>query len=132
MTTTPYLTTSANAVQLVRGTTKTFELTVLDDAGGAFDLTGASLWFTVKKTIKDVDFVVQKRSTDPSEIAITSAKEGKASIYLLPADTNLLDVREYVFDVWVVVVPTPPATPLRYLVVGPSTLELQDSVTRIQ
>lgn len=127
MTETPYLTTATNSLTLVRGTSKTIELTVFDDAGEAFDLTNAELWFTVKKFISDETFVIQKRSTDVTEIAITSAREGKANIYLLPADTFNLAVREYTFDIWVVT-----ALGSRYLVVGPSTLDLQDSVTRIQ
>ena len=127
MTDMPYLTTAANSLTLVRGATKTIELTVLDDAGEAFDLTSAELWFTVKKFISDETFVIQKRSTNVTEIAITSACEGKASIYLLPVDTFNLAVREYTFDIWVVT-----SLGARYLVVGPSTLDLQDSVTRIQ
>jgi len=127
MTETSYLNATPNALVLVRGTSKTIELTVLNDAGEAFDLTSAVLWFTVKKFISDETFVVQKRSTDVTEIAITSAREGKASIYMLPADTFNLAVREYTFDIWVVT-----TLGARYLVVGPSTLDLQDSVTRIQ
>ena len=126
MTSTSYLNPS-NALTLVRGTTKTIALTVLDEAGDAFDLTGATIWFTMKKVIADEAFVVQKKSDVSTEIAIMVAKEGTCEIYLLPADTQLLDVREYVFDIWVVT-----AAGARYLVSGPSTLELQNSVTRIQ
>jgi hypothetical protein len=129
MTETSYLNATPNALTLVRGTSKTIELTVLDGVGAAFNLTNATLWFTVKKFITDEIFVIQKRSTDATEIEVTSAREGKASIYLLPSDTFNLSVREYTFDIWVVI---PPPLGAQYLVVGPSTLELQDSVTRIQ
>jgi len=122
---TNYLTASSSALQLVRGASKTLELTVLDEAGDAFDLSGCTLWFTVKKAAADQQPVVQKKSDDVAEIQIVDAREGRADIYLLPADTFSLPAREYVFDVWVV------SGADRYIVVGPAALELQDSVTRI-
>ena len=126
MTSTSYLNTS-NLLEIVRGTSKTLDVTVLDEDGDPFDLTGATIWFTVKKVISDEFAVIQKKSDVPAEIVITDARAGTCEIYLLPDDTRLLDVREYVFDIWVVT-----AAGARYLVAGPSTLELQNSVTRIQ
>lgn len=123
---TSYLNTE-NALEMVRGTTKTLSLDVQDEDGDVFDLTGVTIWFTMKKVITDIDFVVQKKSDVLAQITITDAKAGECEIYLLPDDTKLLDVREYVFDIWLVTM-----TGARYLVAGPSTLEIQNSVTRIQ
>jgi len=126
MTGTSYLNTT-NSLSIVRGTTKTISLTITDEAGDAFDLTDATIWFSVKKTLADVNPLILKKSDTPTDITITSAREGTAEIYLIPSDTFDMDVREYLFDVWVVT-----ATGARYLVTGPSTLEIQNSVTRIQ
>lgn len=134
MSSTSFLQASPNALQMVRGTSKTIELTVSDENGDAFDLTSAVVWFTVKKRITDETVLIQKRSTIVSEVAITDARAGQAEIYLVPGDTFKLDTREYVFDIWVIIPGDEDLGLLeaRYLVVGPSAFELQASVTRIQ
>jgi len=126
MSSTSFLQSSPNALQMVRGTSKTIELEVSDENGDAFDLTTAVVWFTVKKRISDEIAIIQKRSSNATEVVITDARAGQAEIYLVPGDTFALDVREYVFDIWVV------KGSKRYLVTGPATFELQNSVTRIQ
>jgi hypothetical protein len=115
-----------NALVLVRGASKTVELTIVGSDKKPVDLTGATLWFTVKERVEDRDPLILKRSTDGAQIAITQPFSGKAEIYLFPGDTAKLEPQEYVFDVWVVL-----ANGKRYPVIPPSTLAIVPSVTVI-
>jgi hypothetical protein len=118
--------TAENSISMYRGTSKILSLTVTDSSGDPYDLTGATIWFSLKKKVSDSVPLIQKRSDNPAQAAITSAKGGLAEVYLIPSDTYDLDVRDYVFDVWVVTVGGD-----RYLVVGPATFTLEYTVTRI-
>lgn len=77
------------------------------DAAGAVDLTGATVYFTVRKKAGDSNLpLIYKTSALPAEILITvpqatQANKDRATIFLLPADTNPLPPADYVFDVWV-------------------------------
>lgn len=113
-----------NAVSVIRGSSKTLELTVTDDTDKVVDLTGATLYFSVKTLIEDSHPLFQKRSTNVSEIEITKPRDGVARIYLSPADTQTLDPKEYVFDVWVVL-----ASGKRYPVIEPSVFVVRPGVT---
>jgi hypothetical protein len=59
-------------------------------AGLALDLTGAKLWFTVKKDANDADSEakLQYVSTEITEIEITVPAEGKFVIHLKDTDTQ--------------------------------------------
>lgn len=121
------LTQPQNAVQIVRGSSKTFELTVLDVDGAAVNLTGARVLMSVKRAVTDARPVIQKDSAvGIAQVAITVPLAGRAEIYLEPSDTQTLDDREYVFDVWVVL-----ASGKRYPVIAPSVLVVAPSVTVI-
>lgn len=116
---------SDSAVELVRGTSSTLQLTVTTPAGVPIDLTGARVVFTVKCSISDDSPVLRKDSlVGPGEIEITSALAGEVNIYLEPADSQTLRVGKYVFDVWVVL-----ASGARYVVVGPSSFQITPAVT---
>jgi len=72
------------------------------------DLTGSKVWFTVKTRTSDADDVaiIQKRNTaaggGDTEIKLTDAVNGKAEIYIVPADTATdVDPGIYVWDVQV-------------------------------
>jgi hypothetical protein len=114
----------ANAVVIYRGTSKTLELTVTDASGNPVDLTGSTIYFTVKKCIEEQEVLFQKRSTDPLQIEITQPKAGKAKIYIQPIDTSSLEIRSYKFDVLVVL-----SSGKRYIVVPPTDLTVQLAVT---
>ncbi len=114
-----------NSVTVVRGSSKTFELTVTDSTGKAADLTGARVVMTVKKNIGDRSALIQKDSNvGVGEVEITTPREGVVRIYLVPSDTSNLEPTEYVFDVWAVL-----SSGNRYPVIPPSTFVVEASVT---
>lgn len=113
-----------NAVTVYRGSSKTLKLTVTDSDGDAVDLTGARIVLSAKKDISDRDPVIQKDSQGVGEVEVTSPREGKAEIYLIPEDTQNLDACTYVFDVWVVL-----ASGERYPVIRSSELVVESGVT---
>ena len=78
-----------------RGDTKPIILTFTDKNNNPIDLTGATLWFTVKKvpTDLDVDAVIQKQIT-----TFTDATNGIASVVITSDDTNDLDIMKYYYD----------------------------------
>jgi len=122
-----------NAIEVIRGETKTLRLTVQqkDPTGEKqwipVDLTGAVVYMTVKKEAEHREYLFQKKSTVPAEAQITNERGGVAEIYLTAEDTANLDTTDYVFDVWVHYT----ATGKRYPVVKPSVLRLVPGVTRI-
>ena len=113
-----------NALSIIRGTSKTLELVVTDADGKAVNLTGGKVVMTVKATVTDTTPLVQKSSDVPTQAELTVPREGKARIYLVPADTQTMTVRQYVFDVWLVL-----ASGKRFAVVPPSIFEVQAGVT---
>jgi hypothetical protein len=113
-----------NSVTVHRGASKTLNLTVKDADGNPVDLTGATLYFTVKRKETDASCIIQKISSDVAQIEIASpATQGTAQIFLQPSDTNK-DPGKYRFDVWVVL-----ASGARYVVVKPSVFEIVPGVT---
>lgn len=116
-----------NAVDVVRGTSRTLSLTVSDSHGDAVDLTGSRVVFTVKCRASEVDPEIFKDSANGAlEVAITGPTLGQAEVYIQPADTHNLTVGKYVFDVWVILV-----SGERHLVVGPGEFNVKQGVTLI-
>lgn len=113
-----------NALVLVRGTSKTLELVITDADGKAVDITGAKIVMSVKAAATDAAPLIQKSSDSITQAEVTVPREGKARIYLVPADTQTLAIKSYVFDVWLVLV-----SGKRFAVVPPSTFEVQAGVT---
>lgn len=113
-----------NALLVIRGTSKTLKLSVVDDNGKPVDLTSAQIYMTVKQALGDVQNVFQKSTASSSQILITDPRGGTANIFLLPGDTQRLDIKPFVFDVWVIL-----ASGKRYAVVPPSVFEVQAGVT---
>jgi hypothetical protein len=113
-----------NAVQVIRGTSLTLNLTVVDASSNPVNLTGCSIYMTVKSSLSDITNLFQKSTQNGSQITITAPTAGQAQIYLLPSDTQTLDIRDYYFDVWVVLV-----SGARYAVIPPSTFTVQAGVT---
>lgn len=59
--------------------------------GVAIDLTGATLWFTAKDDLDDLDAAaVFQKKTGGLGIAITDAVNGRATVTIAPADTASL------------------------------------------
>lgn len=91
----------------VIGETKTLQITVLKKEGGTFDLTGSTVFFTVKRRLEDMSPLISKTSDVITEIEILTpqsdpTKTGKAKIFVLPSDTAGLQIGNVVVDVWVV------------------------------
>lgn len=116
-----------NSIDVVRGSTKIFELCVKDDHGDGVDITGSRVVFTVKCRIEDRENVIQKDSDNGiAEIELTEPKIGKAKIKLNSSDTANLELGKYVFDIWVVL-----PSGAKHLVVGPGDLVITAGVTVI-
>ena len=88
-------------LDVYRGRDKTFEVSVKDESGHVFPLTGATVYFMVKKSVKDEDqnAKIDKSSIDEGEIKITNPAGGMCEVYIKPADTSKLPVGNYVYEV---------------------------------
>lgn len=113
------------AIDVAQGETKTLELTVTNADGDPVNLTGATVYFTVKAS-RDGSALIEKDSGTPAEAQITDAANGEAEIYLVASDTSSLDAGSYVYDVWVVL-----SGGARHQVIDPSTFEITVPVTVI-
>lgn len=65
------------------------------------DLTGATVVFTVKLRSSDATPVITKSTAIASEGMIGAADEGEAFFFIVPSDTDSLDICQYVWDVTV-------------------------------
>jgi hypothetical protein len=86
-------------IEIYRGDNKTYEVTVVDADGAAFNLTGARIVFSVKSTTNDATYKFQLTSDTITEIEITDAVGGIFKVYLVPDNTNLLRPSKYVYDI---------------------------------
>jgi len=82
-------------LEVYRGDHKTYTLTFTDGDGAAIDITGWTIFFTVKtsESDADADAVITKDVTSH-----TSPTGGLSSIALTSADTNI-DVKRYHYDI---------------------------------
>jgi hypothetical protein len=103
----------------------TLELAVADEKGCPIRLDNVVIYFTAKQNFDEIQPIFQKISTDPTQIEVIDEYAGIARIYLMPADTINLELRDYIFDVWLVF----NSTGKRYPIVGPATFTLMPSVT---
>lgn len=79
-------------VEIVRGTTNTFEITVTNAFGQLYELTeNEKLLFGVKKNHTDSTYIVIK--------TVESGKNGVYTVTLQPEDTELCDCCKYYYDV---------------------------------
>jgi len=114
-----------NEIEIFRGSSKTYELEVLDGESHAVNLTGARVVLTVKCALSDPAPLIQKDSqVGAAQVDITHPVEGIAEIKFVPSDTQTMDVGEYIFDVWVVL-----ASGTRGPVVLPSPFRVVAGVT---
>lgn len=79
---------------IVRGDDKSWILTFTDDAGTPINLTGSSVFFTVKLNQRDPDSsaLIQKEVTSH-----TSPTTGVTTVTITNTDTNL-EARDYYYD----------------------------------
>jgi len=73
-------------LEIIRGDSEPFEITLADEDGAPIDLTGAIIYFTVKKRKSDSDAnaSISKVITDH-----TSPENGESLISLTAEDTNI-------------------------------------------
>jgi len=92
-------------IEVSFGDSKQIDVVMRDKANNLapFDLTGAVVHFTVKRTVHEADIavVITKNSTGGG-ITITNASQGAFSIFLTPGDTSITAM-DYVFDIRVTV-----------------------------
>lgn len=89
--------------EMHRGDSAAFDLTITKNAV-AVNLTGSTLRFTAKrdKADPDADAIISKVSSDASQIEITNAAGGLATVHLVPADTeDLTEQTTLLYDVQV-------------------------------
>ena len=98
---------SAKLKPFVIGENKTILLS-LASLSGAFDLTGATVFFTVKRDVCDSKALIAKSSNVVTEIEILLPQsdppnKGKAKIFILPSDVNV-SPGDVVVDAWIITI----------------------------
>ena len=96
-------------IEFTRSDNATFKVTLKDDAGDAYILTGCTLVLYIKRERKheNADVVIKspngdysKSSATATEINIPTPTDGLAYVYFLPADTPNLEVGyKYAYDI---------------------------------
>lgn len=85
--------TESKTIEIVRGTTNSVIISLLDDAGNPYALgDGEKLIFGVKTNIHNSDCCIKKVVTD-------GAADGEYEIRLAPADTENLPFGRFCYDV---------------------------------
>lgn len=89
------MTTTQN-LSAYMGDTKTINLTVKDSAGSAVDITGATVWMTIKNKVgdSDADALVQKEVTSHAD-----PTEGETQIVITSDDTQELRAGTFKYDI---------------------------------
>jgi hypothetical protein len=124
-------TSTDNDVAVYKGQNATLEVTVKDSTGAKQDLTGATIYFTVRTRRDAATASIALTSTaNPLQVFILTPqvdvdKKGKLQIKLLPANTSSLAVGDYVYDVWIVL------AGLRHVIIPPTPFVLLQPVTII-
>jgi len=83
---------------LYRGDSREYNLTFTDSNGGAIDISGWKVYFTMKKDYKDDDTkaVIKKDITVPG-----GSVSGKTGFILSPTDTENIKPDNYYYDIQV-------------------------------
>lgn len=118
----------AQNTTIIAGSDQTYRITVVDANGVLVDLTGATVYYTVKQAASDAAALIAKTSATVTEIDIlaqSGATLGQAEIYLVPADTSAL-LGSYLYDVWVEM-----PSGLQYAIVAPARLKVEAAITSI-
>lgn len=84
---------------LTRGDKKTLYHRALNDDKGIIDLTGLEICYELKETQNDPSNVLEKNSSDSSEIEIVNAELGLFNVYLTDMDTTELDKDIYFVNI---------------------------------
>jgi hypothetical protein len=93
-------------VQFTKGESKTIQFTITDENGDPVDLTDHEVIFSVRKYIKDKDYIFQKKNViaggSDLEIYLSDPTTGVGLIYILPEDTSPLygEGDDFVYDIY--------------------------------
>ena len=114
------------SVAIYRKRDRTLRITIT----GPGDLTGAKIWFSVKRDLddEDADALIVKKSAnnggDDTEAKVYDGENGIIEVYIVPDDTEEIDEGDYWFDV---VIET--SSGRRLEAVGPSRFRILQPVT---
>ena len=114
------------SVAIYRKRDRTLRITIT----GPGDLTGAKIWFSVKRELgdDDADALIVKKSAnndgDDTQAKVYNGEDGIIEVYILPEDTEDIDEGDYWFDV---VIET--SSGRRLEAVGPSRFRIIQPVT---
>ena len=86
------------SIDLYAKNNRTFRVYVKDADLNIINVAGCTGIFTFKKTKHDAALFT-KSTAIPAQGAIGSPDQGELLFYILPANTATLDIRQYVFDV---------------------------------
>jgi hypothetical protein len=102
---------SPNVISIYKSQTKIIQLSInqlVADVDGnllpaPFDLTGCSLYLTVRTNGDSPRIILSKSTAVSQQISIlTPATNGQATVTFVPSDTKYLEICKYQYDVWVV------------------------------
>lgn len=105
------ITKSSNTIELYQGESVDIDLDIVQevpDVNGNLvdqpvDLTGATIYFSMRMKASAPELLIGKNSTNILEIQILSPPQnGEAIIHLVSSDTRVTPPGDYVFDVWIV------------------------------
>lgn len=128
MSTSPIQQLGADTIEVFIGQSKTWQIALKKDPGGGpLDLTGTTLYFTVRRVLSDTTPKISKTSDVITEIEILSPEiDGLAKVLLSPSDTNNLEAGDYVYDMWVKL-----ASLKVYPIIDPSPFIIKTPVTQV-
>ena len=75
-------------LEMMRGDTKVFDVTITDEAGAAVNLTGSTVKFTAKNRVGDAQGVAVIALTTGDGVELTDAANGVARVTIAPDDTS--------------------------------------------
>ena len=118
----PHPPNRTNTVKLCRGQTKVLTIQVKTKEGKCANLTGATIYFTVRENATGPVLI---GLISPVGIEITDAPNGKATITV---DSDLTDIAKgcYRYDIWV---EYPGSPPERHCVVKFAEFIVEDAIT---
>lgn len=90
-------------IRMARGDITSRSFTIKNKDGTVFDETPDEIYFTVKESARDRDYLFQKRLSDGGIIGI---EDHKYQVTILAEDTNGLNFGTYDFDIEIVKEPS--------------------------
>jgi hypothetical protein len=124
--------TEGKKISIARGESRTITFTVRDRNNALVDLTGASVYFTVRNRIEDAANVIAKKNAaaggDNAQAILLNqtTSKGKFNVFVLHEDTMNLDPEaRYVYDAWLMM---PVAN--YYQIVEAAEFDITPAITR--